>query len=41
MVFKLALKEKMQVSRRTPFTSESDKRKRKKRKKREGKRKKP
>ena len=30
MVFKLALKEKMQVSRRTPFTSESDKRKRKK-----------
>jgi len=30
MVFKLALKEKMQVSRRIPFTSESDKRKRKK-----------
>jgi hypothetical protein len=33
MVFKLALKEKMQVSRSTPFISESDKRKRKKRKK--------
>jgi len=40
MVFKLALKEKMQVSRSTPFISESDKRKRKKRKKKGRKKKK-